>query len=176
MGIRFSLVLCFMIFTLSAEGCFSGCAHRRQLFDGVAVAVIAGRHAFRTALPAFIPAAPVAASESDLWPGVANKCRRFVPYPSPTMPCSVIVGKGGWGGGWTARYLSRNSPGTKELFFADVEEMCLCVGFVSHQLDSGPRLPLFCCSSVVIQVGFAVQEVQSTDKLFLIPHRRNCGS
>lgn len=72
-----------MIFTLSAEGCFSVCAHRRQLFDGVAVAVIADRHAFRTALPAFMPAAPVAASESDLWPGVANKCRRFVPYPSP---------------------------------------------------------------------------------------------
>ncbi|KAK5852643.1 hypothetical protein PBY51_006494 [Eleginops maclovinus] len=64
------------------------------------------------------------------------------------MPHSVRM----IGGGWTARYRSRNSPETKRLFFAATEEMCLFFSFIP---DNRPPLPAFVF--LVVQVIVVVR-------------------
>lgn len=70
-----------VIFMLLLKDVFSGSAYRHQLFNSVAVALIADRRAQDSAAAAYLhPCSAVSVSKSDLWWVVANKFRQFVAY------------------------------------------------------------------------------------------------
>lgn len=147
-----------VLFSLSDEGRFSGSAHRRRLFNGVAVAVIGGRRAFKTAPPTFIPAAPVAAGASDLWPGVANKRRRFVTYlPHNALLCHSRVEAG--------RLDTEAETHLKQRTFSlQTRRKHL---FPTHRpTDLSP--PPFVVLLWRFRLVSAVQETQASNELFLI--------
>lgn len=111
----------------------SGRAHRHQLFNSVGSGTY--RRPARTqdsAAAGCQPSSLLRRVSEQVWfvVGSHQQVQAICSVPFPQCPA---LSWSGWqeerigGGGWTARYWSRNSPETKELFFVDMEEMCMCV-------------------------------------------------